>query len=877
MRLGTWCVVVAWMLTNVGIGSRAGAQTLPAPTAPLINRIEDQPLPGASLVRETAAARALELGFPSIAAAMYAQLIAQPDLTSESQARLVLGWTVALLENGRVAEARAALSAYTGPHDAAYRMRIGLAAIAAGDVGAARAAAEGIELEQLAPAERSWLFYLRGLIAEEAGAFPQAVELQSQAMDAAVSHWQRARFSLAWERARLRFQPVTESDVREAARAVERYQGTATGYDHARRYAAILSALGRAGEARNFLQRQLMELPAQERTVQDDFRLLLGLIAGPADGVGRNALSNLLASGSSPEKQRIALQLLAQGASTGTAREAWRAELSRLIAQDPPHPLLPDLLLYRAELALTANDYTEAQQDAQALVAQFPASALRPAALGVLMGAAWERKFYRAVASYANDARRLMSAGDARARVGVLLAEAFFQAGDYRSAADAYGATLMEVPAGVQPGQLMFQQIVSLIRTPDLREASARLDALSRRQDFDIVNRWKAEYNLARALQAADRSEDAAQRLEALLQRRENQSELPPELAVRLAWLRARLALDIGQAERAIELARALTEQLSGFGADLRADLHAEVASSLALVEAEANVALDRQEAAVQVLRRLRTGEYSKTDAAVVSYIVEADAYAKNNQLVEAQRLMTRLADDFPQNLYAPWALYQAAHYAERRGQDNFLEDAIRIIERLVNTYPRSELVFYARFKQGDLLRKLNQVGPALRIYETLANDYAQHQDVYAVELARADCHAAQAASDLSQLESALTIYERLRDIPTAPAEIRIEAGFKYGYGLARRGPVERAHAVWWEVVNTFLLGTERREDPSGRHSYWLAKTLLELGRSLEAASKLEEARNAYRLMIEQGLPGPNLARAELARLSGGAPLEPSR
>lgn len=826
------------------------------------------PAAGGAIVTESDAARALAMGFPSVAANLYAELIAHPGLTASAQARLVLGWSISLLEDGQVAEARTALAAYAGSPDAAYQLRLGLAALAAGELEEARAVTAEIELEELEPAERPWLHYLHGLLADEAGDVARATASYARAIEAAGNDLQRARFALAGLRAQLRVGPVTEAQARTLAQNVERFQGRAVGHDYAKQYAAVLAALGRESEAVTFLQRQLLALPAQERAVQDDFRLLLGIVAGAADGVGRNALSNLLASGANQEKQRVALQLLASSLpAKGAVRDAWREELGRLIGAESAHPILGDLLLYRAQLALADNRYTEAEQDAQAVLERFPASQLRPAALGVLLGVAWERERFRQVAGYATDARRQLAAGDARAQLGVLVAEAFFRAGDYRSAADAYGAALGEIPPGVPPGDLMFQQVLAQIEIPALDAAAERLDDLARNPQFDVINRWRAEWNLARALQVAGRTDEAYRRADALVGSGGDVPDLPRELAVRLAWLRARLAVDAGQTERALDLASALRERLSVVAPDLRA----EVASSLALVEAAANFALERSEVALEVLRALREA-HPGTDAAVYSYIVEADAYSARNQLVEAQRLLTRMVDDFPDNRYAPFALYQAALNAERRGEDTYLEDAIRLIERLVNTYPQSELVFYARFKQGDILRKLNQFGSAVQIYEDLVNNHGEHHDVYAAELARADVYAAQAATDASQLESATAIYERLQVLPAAAPELRIEAGFKRGHTLQRRGAAERAQGVWWEVVNTFLLGEDRTRRHGARGRYWLSRTLLELARSLEATAKLEDARNAYDLILQQELPGDGLARAELARITG-APL----
>ncbi|MEI6108261.1 MAG: hypothetical protein WCR49_14785, partial [Opitutae bacterium] len=47
---------------------------------------------------------------------------------------------------------------------------------------------------------------------------------------------------------------------------------------------------------------------------------------------------------------------------------------------------------------------------------------------------------------------------------------------------------------------------------------------------------------------------------------------------------------------------------------------------------------------------------------------------------------------------------------------------------------------------------------------------------------------------------------------------------------------------------------------------YWMARTLLELGALFERQEKLEQAREAWRLILKFGLPGGEVAQARLAR-----------
>jgi TolA-binding protein len=686
------------------------------------------------------------------------------------------------------------------------------------------------------------------------------------AMTAATSSLQRTRFELADLRSQWREAEPTEAQLAQLERRMEEYAGERVGFDAAKRHAVVLAALGREDEAVAFLQNLLLSLPPAERELGDELRLLLGVIAGAESGVGRNALQRLLESGQDRSKQRIALRLLAAGASDATERADLRAELKALLAGGQRHPIEQDLMLFCAQLA---DDADEATRDALALLERFPASDLRTAALGILVSAAWEDGRYRAAAGYAEQARgELADADEAiRAELGVLQAEAFFRGGDYRSAADAYAGALEEPVQGVDPGDLIFQEVLARVRDQQLAAAAERIDQLAGDARFDVENRWQAEWNLARALQAEGRGEEAYARVNRMMSEQAEAAQLPPELAVRMAWLQARLALEAGEPQRTLELAPALAGQLE----DVTPELAAEVASSLRLIEADAHFALGQREEALAVLQALRE-THPDSDAAVYSFIAEAGAEAAQGQLVKAQQLLAELILEYPDNRYAPYALYQSALLAESRREEAYLREAITKIEQLVTDYPRSELVFYARFKQGDLLRKMGQWEPARQVYELIIREFPQHEDIWAAQMALADSLAAQAGTDASLQDSAAAIYERMRDVASAPDELRVEAGFKAGNALARQGAVERAAETWWQVVDEFLISNENPAALGTRGRYWLARILAQLGELMEQQDRLDEARRAYDMMRRWGLPEAEWAQAQLRRL-GEAPV----
>jgi hypothetical protein len=856
------------MLT-AGAGLRAQT-ALPAQTsAPLLTASEVRPAPADLLIQQQAAQHALELGLPAVAAEIYRGLLAVPG---GDRAALTLALTTALLDDGRVDEADQALQGIVAERDAAWHLREGLIAAVGKNFDTARTEAAAVKSEQLGPADLGWFYFLQGQLADAAGDGPKAQALYDQAAGVAASDQQRAQFALAKSLAELRTGPPDNSLLDELRRNVDKYQGTLTGYLYVRQYAVALDAAGHQNDAVLLLQRQLLPLPPAAQATADDFHLLLGLIAGPDTDAGRQALTQLLRSGSDRTKQRIALQLLGPA----TARPG--GLLDELIGVTPPHPILEDLLLFRAQVNLVDKRYGLATADANLLLEKFPGSTLKPAAFGVLLGVAWEQRRYHLAADFAMKARAALPPGQMHAQLGVLEAEAWFRASDFRSAADAYAAVLNERPVGVDAGALIFQRVQAEIEAERLDPAQALIDQFTADPAFDAVNRWQAEWNLARALEAHGQIAAALARVEKLLGAsgapfRQAQgpepvegAALPADLRLRMAWLQARLAFEAGQPEQALKLAGALVDSLAGAaGAGVSAELKTLVVSAELLQEAGADFALQRTDAALGLLKKLRT-DFSQSDAAVQSYIVEANFYADHDRLVDAQALLTKLADDFHGSIYAPQALYLAALNAERRGQDTYLEDAEKLIERLVSDYKDDPLVFYARLKQGDIFRKLNDFGQAQQVYEYLVNKYPQHADVLVAQMALADCHSAQAANDPAHAESAVAIYESLSERPDAPAELRIEAGYKFGLSQAQRGQAGDAQKTWWRLVHVFLLDPARPADLGATGPYWMGRTLLAMGDSLEQQQELDQAREAWQLIGLYNLPGGALAQERLTR-----------
>ncbi|MEX2043833.1 MAG: tetratricopeptide repeat protein, partial [Opitutus sp.] len=255
---------------------------------------------------------------------------------------------------------------------------------------------------------------------------------------------------------------------------------------------------------------------------------------------------------------------------------------------------------------------------------------------------------------------------------------------------------------------------------------------------------------------------------------------------------------------------------------------------------------------------------------ALHSYLIEAAHFESQGKQHDAQLRLTSLTDTAGNRNgeLVPFALFELARLSEQLGQ---LQEANRRIEQLVMDPAAAghDLIFAARLKQGDLFRKLNQFPQAQQAYEYLVNTYPQRPDVVYAQLALAECHNAQSSSDPAHVEIAQSKFGELRDRVDAPLDVRVEAGYNLGALLARRGKPDEAAKVWWrDVVGAFLIDDNRTIEPEAKRRYWLARTLLSLGELLEQQGKLEEAKDAYKVLREKRLGyGEDLAKAGLQRL----------
>ncbi len=807
---------------------------------------------------------ALATGIPSLAEKFLTQALEYPDLSAADRERAGLALTSAQLSLRQYEQAARTLEKWVPTDRPAARLRRALLDYQQGDFSAAAAALEQAPIEGLPESERPWRFLLEGLIEESQGESAKAEQNFEKARSMSATNVERALFETAISRGRILSGKATPEMVDVLRKKVEENRNTRMEVQFAKELAVLLQQLDRKDEALTVLQGQLDALGEEARDEKNQIRLLYALLEGENAPQAQTLLQEILRGRGVREVQQNALYLLARSPQWRLEPDGFLNFLEDVLKQTPDHALYDEILLFIAQLNLDLGRLDPAERAAARLLADFPASSGRKRALRLLAQVAMKREppRYRVAADYLNRLRGELEEGGARAKLSLLLADLYFLNGDYANANALY-AELMRQPSPPLPrGDLLFREVLSAVRAEKLDAAASQLDAAAAMPDADAENHWRAEWSLMRALQEKDRAQDAFARLRKLLSE-DKGANLSVELRLRLLWLEAQLALTTGQAKEAPALAERLVLMLDTLPeAAIAKQDRARVLASALLLQGQALLGAGDAAAATKTFERLRA-EFPDSDPAVLSYFVEARRLASEGLLAEAQQRAVAVADKYPKSNYAPAALYEAAALAEGQGSTAAYEQAVGLLDRIVRQYPESRYVFFARLRQGDIARKLNDFGAALIAYDGLLASYPDHVERARVEMARADAYLALSAKDATKYGAAEAAFERLFALPDLSADTRVEAGFKWGYVLERAGNLERARQAYWLVVSRFLRA-ENAPTLDGPGRYWMSRVVLQLGDLLSRRGDVQDARTVYALIGQYGLPGVNVARSRL-------------
>ncbi len=733
-----------------------------------------------------------------------------------------------------------------------------------------------VDSTELSKKDLPWLYLIQGLASEKKDGGAATRNLFERARSEAVSELQRSYFDSLVLREELFDTPSSEELAAEIRQKLEQYRGLPAEFNFVREYAVILHNLDRNGEAIRIIDQSIDENRSYSKREYEQLRLLKGVILGADSQQGLATLQSVIRSGTDRKVMSIALQMLTHANDPKDSK--LRQFLDDMIGRPAQHTLLSQFYYIRSQLSLvdsgTAEDeikreqyVAQAEKDARILLEQFPGFGAITSVYRLLAYAALNRDppQYRAAADFLIQLRDQTEKPASRWELNRLIGDCYFLNGDYANSVDFYKAA-RAVDTGIRADDEVFLRLITAeVRSGDLESAKQHIDQADFSGKIDAPDRWRAEWNLAQALQARGDVEGALTRVKSLLN--DNRaSSIDAALDLRLGWLAARLALISGQIDGLSEQVEVLLQRIVSLPeGKLRKEESGLLRTEILLLQADVKIRNGETEAAIVLLEALRN-EYPVSSAAVRSYLTEASYYASIDDLQIAQERLTSLASNYPESELAPQALYEAALYCEARGPGSFAE-AIRLHDELAQRYPNDALMLPARLKQGDLLRLMNDFAGAQIIYENLINRFPEHPRRYVAELSKADCLLALAKDNIVQLDGVVATLERLMDMPNLPIDFQAEAGYKWGFALQQREESEKATEVLSLLIGRLLLESSTASKLGTTGRYWISRSLLDLGQLHELSGRSDEARLIYQKILAFNLPGRNLAEGKLSSL----------
>ena len=813
-----------------------------------------------------AADSALKTGLGSIAIGFYDRLLEEADVGEEATHEMKLNRITAFISLGRLEEAKAALESYPGKRASRYHLRLALAGYFGGEEEAAGSALDQVDGAALAVEEVAWFLLVDGLLKRSAREAEARDALLAQARQAAVSTEQRAQIDLIIFRTLLlETGGVSQEQLEylQGETASQLPEGGRTGYQFAKQYAVALNAAGRTEEAVTSIREALPQILEADYDLRDELLFLEGILLGPSTEEGREAFRLLLSTGVTTKLRLHALHALVSAATNSEEIAAFLFYTNELPLASWPGILKEQTLYGRAQLFYRIRDYEASETECQTLLAENPETALKESTLRLLVLIAFQRQRYRTAAGFLIQLGELVATEEERNRIQLMVADCFFQAEDYRNAADSYGIAIEQEQS--DRGVVLFQLVLSEINAGNHGKAIEHVGAYKEDESVDAVFKWRALWNLLSAMQRAGEDREAYQLLSEWLTR-ESREELPVSLWVRLLWLRCQLTLKTGRYDITPAVAAEVYRALREAKGQLDEGLGIDITSLTQVMESQALVFSGREEEGMELLAAVRR-DFPNSRAAVQSIFAEARYFASRNQMVDAQQRLIQLADTYPESELAPVALYEAALHALTRGTDSTMREASLVLERLADNYPEHPLVFYGRLNQGNLLRSFNDFGGAEQVFEQLLLAFPGHKESAVVLMAQAECILAQTDTSQARIDQAIGKFERLAELPNLPIDLRVEAAWKWAFAYQRRNNPERVIQIYWLTINQFLIEEDHARDlgPTGR--YWMSRMVISLGEVLESEGDLESARRVYALIAERGLPFKSLAEGKLGRM----------
>ncbi len=231
----------------------------------------------------------------------------------------------------------------------------------------------------------------------------------------------------------------------------------------------------------------------------------------------------------------------------------------------------------------------------------------------------------------------------------------------------------------------------------------------------------------------------------------------------------------------------------------------------------------------------------------------------------EAQRLFLDFVERWPDNIWADAALLWAGSAAFRRSE---YTAAVEIMSRLPRAYPASPRLAEARFVQAEALCELARFEDAILVLDEIVNRYPESEWVTPAWMRKGDSLFSLGSGAPGHYEQAMQAYAVVEARPDVTIEQALQAAYKSGRCLEKLERADEALERYYDRVMVRFL-KERSEGVwhSTAAQTWFASAGLQAADLLEARRDYEAAVRVLQRVEEADVPGKVEARTRLQRI----------
>jgi TolA-binding protein len=236
-----------------------------------------------------------------------------------------------------------------------------------------------------------------------------------------------------------------------------------------------------------------------------------------------------------------------------------------------------------------------------------------------------------------------------------------------------------------------------------------------------------------------------------------------------------------------------------------------------------------------------------------------AELYYRRQDFANAQTQFELIAQQAPDSSLGEKALFFAAESAMNSMGEHSLDRAIVLFDQVVRQ--NGALRWAARNEEAVIERKLGKPKDALALYDEVLKSDAAPSEKREALCGKGDIFFEMGATDPSNYQRAIEIYDQLASDKNEPVHWRNQALFKKGLCLEKKSERANALATFYKILEEDARPDRRRE------LFWYYKAGFNAARLLEEDSKWESAAVIYEKLAAAGGSRSEEAKARLTNL----------